>query len=230
MNMQHKRGHYDLGEPIVIRTTRFAFTQEKSDRDAEIRIDQLSLASRAVVSRIIADYAEMKPAWFCLRVVTGRESAVEKLLLDADVEALVVRSGPYKVVRRRRIRTVPSRPVISGYVLVRCLNLPAAMAGLAHVDDVLDVVGGATSPYRVREEEVMRFKALADDGRYEHRAPVKVEFMVGEQVRVTDGPFASFPGLVTSLDQVDKFRVSVEVSIFGRATPVELDIAQIEKM
>ncbi len=230
MNMQHKRGQFSLALPIMVRTTRFAFTQEKSDRDAEIRIDQLSMASRAVVDRITADYQEMTAAWYCLRVVSGRESAVEKLLIDADIEALVVRSGPYKVVRRRRIRTVPSRPVISGYVLVRCLNLPAAMAGLVHVDDVLDIVGGASSPYRIRDEEVTRFKALADDGKYEHRTPVKVDFMVGEEVRVTDGPFASFPGTVTSLDQADKFRVSVEVSIFGRSTPVELDIAQIEKM
>lgn len=230
MNMQHKRGQFSLALPIVVRTSRLAFTQEKSDRDAEIRIDQLSMASRGVVGRIAADYQEMTPAWFCLRVVSGRESAVEKLLIDADVEVLVVRSGPYKVVRRGRIRTVPARPVISGYVLVRCLNLHAAMAGLLHVDDVLDIVGGASSPYRIRDEEVTRFKALADDGKYEHRAPMKVGFMVGEEVRVTDGPFASFPGIVVSLDQAGKFRVSVEVSIFGRSTPVELDIAQIEKM
>lgn len=230
MNMQHRRGQFELATPIVIRRSCLAFTQEKSARDTEIRIDQLSMASRSVVSRIAADYDEMKPAWFCLRVLTGRESAVEKLLDDADVEVLVVRSGAYKVVRRGRVRIMPARPVVAGYVLVRCLNLPAAMAGLAHVNDVLGIVGGASSPYRIPDEEVIRFKALADDGKYTHRVPVNVDYMVGEQVRVCDGPFASFDAIVTSIDMAEKFRVSVEVSIFGRSTPVELDIAQIEKM
>lgn len=229
MNMQHRRGQFCLGAFDPIRP--FAdFKQDKAIAERRIRIDHLSMASRAVTERITDDYAEMKPGWFCLRVVSGREIAVENLLEKADVEVLVVLSGACKVVRRKRVVTIPPRPVIDGYVLVRCLNLPAAMSGLKAVDDVLDVVGGASSPYRVRDDEVIRFKALADDGKYDHRVPMKVDFMVGEEVRVTDGPFASFPGIVTSLDQADKFRVSVEVSIFGRSTPVDLDIAQIEKM
>lgn len=240
MTMQHRKGAFEGidieryvsvprkgGGEVMIRNVSMLKRDQVAD-DLAIRIDHLSMASRRVIQRIKADYPGMKEGWYCLRVMTGSEFAVEKRLDRADVESLVVRSNGYKVVRKKRVRWVPERPVIAGYVLVRCLPIAPAMMGFLGVDGVLDIVGGAVSPWRAKDESINLFKQNACEGNYDHRMPEKYDFMVGEGVRVCDGPFASFPGTVTAID-MEQFRVKVEVMIFGRATPVDLDIAQIEK-
>jgi transcriptional antiterminator NusG len=193
-----------------------------------INATMLSMASRANVARITSS-EHVKSHWYCLRVMTGREFAVEKLLDAADVESLVVRSNAYKTVKRGRVRMVPERPVIAGYVLVHCVASAAAMAGLLSVKDVIEVVGGAETPYRADADSIARFKAMAAQGKYDHKVKTKIDFLPEEIVRVCDGPFASFNGFVVSVD-FDACRVTVEVDIFGRKTPVELDLAQIEKI
>ncbi|MDX3929208.1 MAG: transcription termination/antitermination protein NusG [Shinella sp.] len=228
MTMQHKRGTF--GEVAAIEIRPYCdYKQDKAIRERRIAVTHLSMASKSVVERISGDYPEMKPGWYCLRVMTGREMAVEKCLGEAGVEVLVVRSNPYRVVCRGRVKEVSAAPVITGYVLVHCLPIAAAIAGLLSVNDVIEIVGGPMNPYRANEEEIAKFKDLANRGKYDHRKAEKVKFMVGEHVRVCDGPFASFPGVVTAIDE-KLFRISVEVNIFGRATPVELDLAQIEKV
>ena len=223
--MQHRGG---MSGRIVISDLAMR-KHDRAIRENAIRISSLNMASMPVVSRIAHD-EQMKPGWFCLRVMTGREFAVEKVLCDAEVECLVVRSNSYKVVRRHRVRTIPERPVIAGYVLVRCLPIATAMLGLLAVDDVIDVVGGAIRPYRADAESISRFKHMAREGKYDHAEKMRKHgFMVKEGVRVCDGPFASFNGIVMEIDEKN-FRIKVEVSIFGRSTPVELDIAQIEKL
>lgn len=193
-----------------------------------INATMLSMASRANVARITAS-ERVKSHWYCLRVMTGREFAVEKLLDAADVESLVVRSNAYKTVKRGRVRMVPERPVITGYVLVHCVSSAAAMAGLLSVRDVIEVVGGAETPYRADADSIARFKAMAEQGKYDHKVKPKVDFLPEEIVRVCDGPFASFHAVVVSVD-FETYLAKVEVEIFGRKTPVELDLAQIEKI
>ncbi len=215
-------------EPIVIRD--FALTkQANAIRDQEIRIGHLTMASRSVIERICLDHPDMNPAWLCLRVMAGREIAVENVLREQGVEALVVCSNPCKVQRRKRAIVIDAKPVLRGYVLVRCLVLPAAIMGLLSVDGVIEILGGPVEPYRATPEEIIRFKMMARDGKYDHTEDMKTRFTLGEKVQVTDGPFASFPGTVTAVD-AEKFRADVEVMIFGRATPVNLDLAQIEKL
>lgn len=225
--MQHKPGQIE-GEIIRISDQALARC-DKAISMQRIRISHLSMAAKATVARISDDYPQLKPYWFCLQVMTGREEAVEKSLVDEGVETLVVRSNPYETVRRGRKRMIPARPVLRGYVLVRCLALPAAIMGLLSVDHVLSIVGGPVTPYRASDESILRFKQMADEGKYDHKDPAKVVYLVGQQVRVVDGPFASFPAAVIACD-AEKGRVDVEVNIFGRATPVNLDIAQIEKL
>ncbi|TXI06168.1 MAG: transcription antiterminator, partial [Rhizobium sp.] len=166
---------------------------------------------------------------YCLRVMTGRENAVEKLLADADVESLVVMTNVCKVVKRGRVRVVASRPVIRGYVLVRCCAVPAAMMGLLEVDDVIDIVGGAIKPYRADADSISRFKTMAAEGKYDATVVTQHGFELKEEVRVTDGPFASFPAIIVAIDD-EKSMVSVEVNIFGRPTPVHMHLDQIEKV
>lgn len=240
MTMQHKKGVFDGrsvtgfvsvprigGGEVMVRASSLT-KQDSAAGDLFVRIDHLNMASRRVVERITAT-ENLKPHWYCLRVMTGREFAVEKILEKADVESLVVRTNRYRVVKRGRVKIINPHPVIAGYVLVFCHPIPASMMGLLRVEHVIDVVGGAVSPWRSDNDSINRFKAMAEEGKYDHREMSKHSFMLEEEVRVADGPFASFVGPITELDDA-KFRVKVDVNIFGRSTPVELDIAQIEKV
>jgi transcriptional antiterminator NusG len=87
-------------------------------------------------------------------------------------------------------------------------------------------VGGSTRPPAVPESEVRRLTRQIDEGTLKPKP--RVHFEDGENVRVIDGPFANFNGVVESVNE-DKAKVRVLVSIFGRATPVELDFIQVEK-
>lgn len=226
MTMQHKRG--DLQGKIIISAEAWS-RSDKAIVANRIRIDHLNMASRGVVARLEADRDGPKPGWFCLRVMTGRENAVEKVLTAADVESLVVMTNECKVVKRGRVRVISARPVIRGYVLVRCCPVPAAMMGLLQVDDVLDVVGGAIRPFRADEDSISRFKRMAEEGKYDAASKKERRFELKEQVRVTDGPFASFDAIIITIDD-EKGLVSIEVNIFGRSTPVHLHLDQIEKI
>ncbi len=224
MNMQHRRSQIRAAEIIEIREYG-DFKQDKAIAANKLRIAQLSMASR----RIANDYPDLA-AWFCLQVKDRSEKIVVSMLDDVDIEATVpVRKGD-RIIKRHRIIKAPLIPVLPGYVLVRCVPSAGAMVALKNFDKrVIGVVGGAERPYRIPMKYVAKFIQSALAGDYDHRPPSPLKFSIGEQVLVTDGPFASFPGEVTSYDAMGN-RICVEVYIFGRATPVDLDVAQIEKV
>ncbi|RUM06801.1 transcription termination/antitermination protein NusG [Rhizobium chutanense] len=225
MTMQFRKG--DLGTIVV--SAEAWMKRDGAAASARLRIDHLNMASRGAVIRLAKDAELPKPGWFCLRVATGREKAVEKVLEASDVESLVVMTNECKVVKRGRVCIIPPRPVILGYVLVHCSPIAQAMMGLLHVKDVIDVVGGAIRPYRADIDSISRFKKMAMEGKYDRSASKQHQFMVKERVRITEGPFASFPGIVVSIDD-EKGYLSLEVDIFGRPTPVQLMLDQIEKI
>lgn len=225
MMMQHKPM---VAEPIILRD--FALhKQEKARRELEIKISHLAMATKSATARIAADELDMKPAWFCLRVATGFEMDVENYLIEEGVEALVVRSNPQEVRRRRRIRIIPGRAILRGYVMVRCLALPAAIMGLLSVDNVLEILGGPVNPYRASEKEINDFKMMALDGKYDHADDELAGLTLGDVVRVTDGPFAWFQAVVTAIDE-ESHCCTVEIDIFGKAAPCILDLAAIQKL
>lgn len=217
MTMQHKRADFEGRISIkgMLKLDRIAENQR-------IRISHLAMASR----RIIADHPELC-SWYCLRVMTGREFSVEKYLYEENVEALVPTRKGEERYRRGRLIAAPKLPVIPGYVLVQCLYKAECFVALRRVKHVVGIIGGEM-PYRIPNEFIDRFRNRARIGDYDHRA-VKVQYLLKEPVRVCDGPFASFPAIVTDID-VGRNRIKVDVSIFGRDTSVELDIAQIEKV
>lgn len=213
------------GEPYDLRE--FAgFKLEKTWRDVEIRISHLSMATSATTERIIADEPGMKPVWFCFRVLMGCELAVEKLLIKEGVEALVVCSNPKRVQRRKRSFLVPGKPVMPGYVMVRCLALDAAIMGLLSVEGVEEILGGPVHPYRASEEEINKFNEMARDGKYDGDTDA---LKPGDRVRVTDGPFAWFEAVTADVDEEEDMG-TFEVDIFGRSTPIKLHLASIQKL
>jgi transcriptional antiterminator NusG len=118
------------------------------------------------------------------------------------------------------------RKFFPGYMLVQMELTDASWHLINDTPKITGFVGNATKPPPVPEEQVKRLTKQIDEGTL--KAKPRVKFEEGEDVRVVDGPFANFNGIVETVNE-DKGKVRVMVSIFGRSTPVELEFVQVEK-
>ena len=154
-----------------------------------------------------------------------RESADQRGLGDLIEDILVPTE---KVVEVRRGRKVDAeRKFFPGYVLVKMDMTDEAYHLIKNTPKVTGFLGTDNKPTPIPEAEAMRIAQQVQEGI--ERPKPSVSFEIGEQVRVADGPFASFNGTVEEVDE-DRARLKVAVSIFGRATPVELEYGQVEKV
>ena len=154
-----------------------------------------------------------------------KEQAAQKGLGNLFDEVLVPTE---EVVELRRGRKVTSeRRFFPGYVLVKMEMTDEAYHLIKNTPKVTGFLGSDNKPVPITEAEAGRILHQVQEG-IERPRP-SIQFEVGEQVRVADGPFASFNGLVEEVDE-ERSRLKVAVSIFGRATPVELEYGQVEKI
>lgn len=152
------------------------------------------------------------------------EKAKQKGLWDQFEKILVPTE---KVVELRRGRKVDAeRKFFPGYVLVRATLSDAVFSLIKNTPKVTGFLGDSR-PVPITDKEAERILNQVQEG--VERPKPSVLFEIGEQVRVSDGPFASFNGIVQEVEP-DRARLKVEVSIFGRATPVELEFSQVEKV
>ncbi len=153
------------------------------------------------------------------------EKARQKGLAD-KFETVMVPTE--KVVEVRRGRKVNSeRKFFPGYVLVKMELTDDTYHLIKNTPKVTGFLGSDNKPMPITEGEAMKILQQVQEG--VERPKPSVTFEIGEQVRVSDGPFASFNGFVQEVDE-ERARVKVEVSIFGRATPVDLEYGQVEKL
>jgi transcription termination/antitermination protein NusG len=154
-----------------------------------------------------------------------KERAVAAGLSDMFEEVLVPME---EVVEMRRGRKVSSeRKFFPGYVLVKMELNDETYHLIKATPKVTGFLGTENKPIPITDEEAGRILQQVQEG--VERPKPSVTFEIGEQVRVADGPFASFNGLVEEVDE-ERARLKVAVSIFGRPTPVELEYAQVEKL
>jgi len=170
-------------------------------------------------------------AWFVVHCYSGYENKVRHNL-EQRIETMGMKDMIFDVVvptqeeievRDGKRRTV-ERHIFPGYVLVNMVLTEESWYVVRNTPGVTGFVGMGNNPTPLRPEEVAQIVK-----RMEADAPtVKVTFKVGERVRIIDGPFNDFRGVVSEID-MERTKVRVMVSFFGRETPVELDFLQVEK-
>ncbi len=153
-----------------------------------------------------------------------REQARQHGLEDSFSEILVPTEDVIEVRRGRKVNS--ERKFFPGYVLVKMDLSDEAYHLVKNTPKVTGFLGSGSKPMPVSEREVARIIGAIEEG--VERPKTTIRFDIGETVRVTDGPFASFSGSVEQVDE-ERERLRVTVSIFGRATPVELEYNQVEK-
>ncbi len=172
--------------------------------------------------------------WYVVHAYSGMEKAVERNIIERINRAgmqdkfgrILVPMEEVVEVKNGQKRTT-ERKFFPGYVLVEMIMDDDTWHLVKHTNKVTGFVGGARNrPAPISEEEVMKIVNQMQEGSEKPRH--KVEFVVGELVRVKDGPFTDFNGSVEEVNY-EKSKMRVAVTIFGRSTPVELEFSQVEK-
>lgn len=176
----------------------------------------------------------MAKRWYIVHAYTNFERKVADAIrerarqagLEHLFEDIVVPTE--EVIEVRRGRKIPTeRKFLPGYVLVKMELTDQAFHLIRNTPKVTGFLGAENKPMPISDEEAARILHQVREG--VERPKPSVTFEIGEQVRVADGPFASFSGSVEEVDE-ERSRLKVAVSIFGRPTPVELEFGQVEKV
>jgi transcription termination/antitermination protein NusG len=210
-------------------------SDQAQNPSAEPVESQVADTASMVTAEVDAPAAPSNKRWYVVHAYSGMEKAVERNLRERiDRSEMQDKFGRILVPMEEVVelkngkKAVTERRFFPGYVLVEMEMADDSWHLVKHTSKVTGFVGGAKNrPSPISEAEVMKIVNQMQEGVEKPRP--KVQWVVGELVRVKEGPFTDFNGAVEEVNY-DKSKVRVSVTIFGRATPVELDFSQVEKV
>lgn len=172
--------------------------------------------------------------WYIIHAYSGFENKVrESIIAEAErlgladaVEAVEVPTETITEVKRGK-KVQVERKFMPGYVLAKLTLTDDVYHLVKNTAKVTGFLGNNNKPQPISEKEAARYFGGVAESKAAPKKDIHIDYDIGDSVKVLDGPFASFNGVVEELD-IDKAKVKVSVSIFGRATPVELDFEQVE--
>jgi|TARA_B100001287_G_scaffold7345_1_gene5670 transcriptional antiterminator NusG len=171
--------------------------------------------------------------WYSLRVMSGRENKVKDSIfreldfekdLKANVEEILIPTENIVDIKNGK-KTVKEKNLLPGYILVKMTMNNETKFFIESIDGVMSFVGPKGSPQPVTEVEMTRYLSVTESDDLSGDDIDEIPFKVGDSVKVIDGPFKEFNGLVQEVN--DRNRIKVNVNIFGRPTPIELSMNQI---
>ena len=177
---------------------------------------------------------EQVKKWYVVRAVSGKEKKVKEYieseinrlgLQDFLSQVLIPTEKVYQVRKGKKISK--ERNYFPGYVLIEAALVGELTHIIRNVPNVLGFLGTGNEPSPIRASEVKRILGKVDE-LAEQSEGINVPFIVGETVKVVDGPFNSFSGVIEEINE-EKKKLKVMVKIFGRKTPLELNFMQVEK-
>ncbi len=178
--------------------------------------------------------SEIEKKWYVLRAVSGKESKVKEYL-EADmrnndlgeyVSQVLIPTEKVVQVRNGK-KIVKERSYLPGYVLVEAALVGEVAHHLRNTPNVIGFLGGLDNPTPLRQSEVNRILGSVDELQ-ESVDEIDIPYVVGETVKVNEGPFSGFSGVIEEVNS-EKKKLKVMVKIFGRKTPLELGYMQVEK-
>ena len=173
-------------------------------------------------------------AWYVLRAISGKEGKVKEYIdaeikngrLGGHVSQVLIPTEKVKQVKGNK-QVVKERLYLPGYVLVEARLVGETIHELRNTPNVLGFLGGMDNPTPLRESEVNRILGKVDELE-DVPQEIEIPFVAGESVKVIDGPFTGFSGVVEKVDD-EKRKVTVTVKVFGRNTGLDLGFMQVEK-
>ena len=171
--------------------------------------------------------------WYIVQAYSGFEKKVvetikdelKKHKLDNNIGEILVPTHQITLVKKGK-RTKKEKKFFPGYVLIKIELTKQIYHMIKNLQKVSGFLGSADKPTPISDNEIKRILGQVSESAVAQK--VGISFEIGEKVKVCDGPFASFNGLIEEIDE-EKSRLKVSVSIFGRPTPVDLEFNQVEK-
>jgi transcriptional antiterminator NusG len=178
--------------------------------------------------------SDVQSKFYVLRAISGKENKVREYIeaelknsdLSQYVSQVLIPTEKTFVVRNGK-KVVKERAYLPGYVLVEANLVGEVAHRLRNIPNVIGFLGGNENPVPLRPSEVSRVLGTVDELQ-EHEEELDLQFYVGENVKVTYGPFNGFTGVIEEVN-AEKKKLKVMVKIFGRKTPLELSYMQVEK-
>lgn len=178
--------------------------------------------------------ADIEKKWYVLRAVSGKENKVKEYLeseikktdLGKYVSQVIIPTEKTYIMRNGK-KVLKEKPYLPGYILIEAALVGEVSHELRNINYVAGFLPDTQNPQPLRQSEVNRILGTMDE-LDEQQVELDIQYFVGENVKVTNGPFSGFSGIIEEVN-TEKKKLKVMVKIFGRKTPLELNYMQVEK-